>query len=113
MAEAYIRKEGSGRLQLSLETQKRVEQLFPPDDWDRVSLLLIEECGENLPLSEGRSDAFFERIRFAVLKLSYGEIAKLNKAIRLAQFDWRDLLVAAGFADDPQAHHSWLPDRTG
>jgi hypothetical protein len=101
------------KLGLSPETEKRVELLFPPTEWDRVRLILVEECGENLPLSKGKGDAFFERIRFAVLKLSGGEIAKLDKAIRLAKLDWRDLLVASEFAEDPQAHHSWLADRLG
>ena len=32
---------------------------------------------------------------------------KLYDAIALAQTDWRDLLVAAGFGDDVQAHKDW------
>jgi hypothetical protein len=41
-----------------------------------------------------------ERVRFAVLKLSGGDLEKLRKAIKLAQTDWRDLLMAAGFGHD-------------
>jgi hypothetical protein len=37
----------------------------------------------------------------AALQLSGGDRAKLDAAIQLAKTDWRDLLVAAGFADTP------------
>jgi hypothetical protein len=38
-----------------------------------------------------------------------GDIEKLECAITLAQKNWRDLLVAAGFANDPIAHKTWNP----
>ncbi|MDH3282227.1 MAG: hypothetical protein OEQ18_14015, partial [Gammaproteobacteria bacterium] len=50
-----------------------------------------------------------ERLRFAVLKLSEGEIDRLVQAIELAQVDWRDLLMAAGFGQDIEAHNQWNP----
>jgi len=34
---------------------------------------------------------------------------KLADAIRLANKDWRDLLVAAGFAESVDAHKDWKP----
>lgn len=33
----------------------------------------------------------------------------VSAAIALANLDWRDLLVAAGFADDIHAHARWRP----
>jgi hypothetical protein len=33
----------------------------------------------------------------------------LQRAIELAKADWRDLLVAAGFAEDIHAHEHWSP----
>ena len=39
--------------------------------------------------------------------LSEGRVDKLYDAIALAQTDWRDLLVSAGFAEDIQAHKDW------
>jgi len=51
-----------------------------------------------------------DRIRFAALKLSKGDLERLQEAVRLAKIDWRDLLVAAGFANDINIHQSWLPD---
>ncbi len=57
-----------------------------------------------------RADATsLERLRFAALKLGGGRLADLYDAVDLANTDWRDLLVAAGFAEDVEAHKSWFP----
>jgi hypothetical protein len=48
-----------------------------------------------------------ERIRFAVLKLGAGDIELFEKATLLAQKDWRDVLVSAGFGEDIESHRSW------
>jgi hypothetical protein len=50
-----------------------------------------------------------ERIRLAAVRLSGGRMAELEQAIELAQLDWRDLLVASGFADDAREHTRWTP----
>ncbi len=50
-----------------------------------------------------------ERIRFAVLKLSEGNMDKLIQAIELAQAGWRDVLMASGFGEDVEAHNRWSP----
>jgi hypothetical protein len=47
------------------------------------------------------------RVALAVLKISEGHGVKLNDAIRLAELDWRDVLMAAGFGEDLQAHTAW------
>jgi hypothetical protein len=76
-----------------------------------VRKLLLEECGNNLPF-RGKVDSLaMDRFRFAVLKLSGGDWAKLPKAIELAKQDWRGLLVIAGFGYDPRAHMPWLPGK--
>jgi len=51
-----------------------------------------------------------ERIRFAALKLSNGNVLKLLKAIDMARRDWRDLLMAADFGNDLNAHEKWAKD---
>jgi hypothetical protein len=94
---------------VSLETGRRIALLFPPEEHDLVRMVLVEECGNNLPFLDKLDDVQLERFRFAVLKLSEGNLVKFDRAIALAKVDWRDLLVAAGFADDPQAHKYWLP----
>ena len=95
---------------VSAETDRRIALLFPPEERDLVRMVLIEECGNNLPGLDKLDDAQLERFRFAVLKLSEGNLNKLDRAVSLAKEDWRDLLVAAGFGD-PKAHQLWLPSR--
>jgi hypothetical protein len=58
------------------------------------------------------SEAASERLQFAALKLSEGNLDKLDRAVALAKIDWRDLLMAAGFGEDIKAHLAWLPQRT-
>jgi hypothetical protein len=48
-----------------------------------------------------------------VLKLGKGFTAELARAIALARVDWRDVLVAAQFANDLHAHELWLHEQTG
>lgn len=72
--------------------------------------LLENECGSNLPFLEKYGPKELERFRFAALKLSAGQLDRLSEAFRLANHDWRDLLVAAGFADDIHAHEKWMPN---
>ena len=94
---------------LSAETLRRVDALFEVADRMAAAELLITDCADNLPLWVDATPSGLERVRFAVLKLSSGEIQKLRDAVRLAQVDWRDVLVAAGFARDPMAHQAWFP----
>jgi hypothetical protein len=57
----------------------------------------------------GPDPSGFDRIRFAVLKLSRGDLEQLGREIDGAHHDWRDTLVAAGFGDDIHAHLRWNP----
>jgi hypothetical protein len=95
--------------ELTARTQQHIATLFAPELQQQVSLLLIEQCGNNLPMLKSLDAKRLERYRFAALKLSQGSIDKLKEAIALARRDWRDLLVAAEFADDIHAHESWMP----
>lgn len=95
---------------LSAEARRRLEALFPETSRAAAATLLEERCGAALPLSRGVSSDSFDRIRFAVLKLSRGDLARLRLQVDAASRDWRDVLVAAGFADDIYAHRSWFPE---
>jgi len=97
---------------LSSETERRVILLFAPAHQEHARKILLEEWGNNLPLLKNLDAAAMDRFRFAALKLSCGNLDRLRDAVRLAKIDWRDLLVAAGFAEHVDAHASWLPDRT-
>lgn len=50
-----------------------------------------------------------DRVRIAALKLSNGSLEKLKEAIEMGNEDWRDLLYAAGFANDTKKHLRWIP----
>ena len=89
-------------------TWEKVRKLFPPDQHDAVARILETECGNNLPFLETKTPDELERVRFAALKLSEGNMEKLHRAVKLAKTDWRDLLVAAGFADSVHAHKHWV-----
>ena len=91
-------------------TLKRLEMLFSPADRELVSALLIEDCGAGLPFLEKADPIGLERVRFAVLKLSGGNFDAFQRALDLAKVDWRDVLVAAGFGSDLQAHKAWWPN---
>jgi hypothetical protein len=98
---------------LSSGTEERLAAVFPAAaDRDQARSLLEKECAEDLPLWSDASGKGLERVRFAVLKLSGGSLESLVEALRLARADWRDALVAAGFADDPDAHLAWRPGQT-
>ena len=95
---------------LSEETKRRVELLFRPEDQLQATGLLDLQCGYNLPGFKRASEHEFERIRFAALKLSDGDLSKLRRAVELAQLDFRDLLMAAGFGEIT-GYEKWLPEK--
>jgi len=97
--------------ELSEATREKVRQLFPAEQRDDVVRILEEECGESLPLMQGPEKLdLMERVRFAALKESGGKVNLLREAVHLAQIDWRDLLINAGFADSVDAHRHWTID---
>ena len=93
---------------LSESTWEKIRELFPKEQHDEVATILETECGNNLPFLERETAYGLERFRFAALKLSDGKMEKLVGAVKLAKSDWRDLLVAAGFAHSVEAHKQWL-----
>jgi len=108
----FSRKRVSGP-QLSPETVRRVDVLFPPENRERAKSLLYEQCGNNLPFQEKADMYQLERFRFAALKYSDGNLDLLESAVKLAQEDWRDLLMATDFARDVEAHRKWEPKPAG
>jgi len=94
---------------LSPETERRLDLIFRMQDRDEAVRLLIEECGNNLPFLQTLDEKGLERVRFAALKLSGGDLGRLREAVKLAKTDWRDLLMAAGFGEDVHEHERWMP----
>ena len=92
---------------LSPRTRQLVEKIFNPKQIAEVTQWLEDECGNNIPFCDKSDEYEMERIRFAVLKLSHGNIKKLLAAIDEACMDWRDLFMAADFGHDVKAHEQW------
>jgi hypothetical protein len=96
-------------LRLSDATTARLRALFSPAEQAAAIRLLEEDCGASLPFCEAATSESAERIRFAVLKLSRGDLGELRSSVEHARIDWRDVLVWAGFGDDVEAHRRWWP----
>jgi len=95
---------------LSPRTKKLVEKMFDEKDQTEASHWLETECGNNLSGCEASNAKQMERIRFAALKLSQGDLKKLLQAIDLARTDWRDLFMATDFGFDATAHENWAKE---
>jgi hypothetical protein len=96
---------------LTASVSQKIDALFPPESREAARRMIAERCGSDLPLSShmGPDPSGYDRIRFAVLKLSAGDLERLRREIEDAHLDWRDTLVAAGFGDDIGAHLKWNP----
>ena len=93
--------------ELSQDTKNLVHALFKSREALEVCGMLENECGTEALSCGGWTPAQLERIRFAVLRLVKDKTMSLESAINLAKTDWRDLLMAAGFGNDPNAHKTW------
>ena len=95
---------------LSPRTLQLVETFFSPKQVAEAVQWLEEECGNNIPSCNKHDEYQMERIRFAVIKLSRGNINKLLRAIDEARMDWRDLFMAADFGYAVNAHEKWAKE---
>jgi hypothetical protein len=84
--------------ELSPDTLRRLEILFTPGDRESAKALL-QQCES-------------ERLQFAALKVSDGNLAQLESAVKLGHIDFRDLLMAANFGE-VDAHRKWEPKPAG
>ncbi len=97
---------------LSPKTWKLVTRIFPGDP-ESAARILLEECGQNLPFCRGKDEYELERVRFAALKISEGDLARLRKAVEIAKRDWRDELMWAGFGESLSVHTEWAAEVLG
>ena len=98
-------------IELSEETKIRIVLLFSDSEQEAASDILLKECGDNIAGIEAAYTNLAERTRFAVLKLSEGDLLVLSQQVQEAGEDFRDVLVAAGFAESLKAHLDWVPAR--
>ena len=88
-----------------------IAALFSPDERTTIAEIIVEEC--NAERLHSSSPERLERIQLAILKLSNGEVDRFLAAAELARLDWRDVLVAAGFGNDLNAHLEWADNILG
>ena len=99
---------------LSERTEALLARVFPDaGPQARVREALLARCGRGVPFCDDGTPESMERIRFAVLKLSEGDLRKLEPAIALANKDWRDLFMNADFGHDVNAHQRWADSVLG
>jgi hypothetical protein len=95
----------------------RAQQLFAGNfalqDRAEGSLAFEQKCGNNLPFCNEHDEYHMERLRFAALKLSQGNIQNLRRAVEIACMGWRYLLMAVGLGHDVRAHEAWAKDTLG
>ncbi len=94
---------------LTPHVQKAIQILFRPEEQAQVAELLDRDCGAGLPLMGAGKEDEVERVQLAVLKCGKGILEGTLNAVVMAQKDWRDVLVGAGFGSDPTAHLRWDP----
>lgn len=92
---------------LSAKTKKAAEILLDDSLRERIEQRLIEETSLDVPMWDDCTPEGLERIRFAVLKLVARNPKNENIAFNHAKMDWRDLFVAAGFAQSATEHDRW------
>ncbi len=97
------------KVELSDKTRLFIAALFNEDDATKVETLLREQCANDIPGCSDWSQEDLERIWLSVLKISNGDMEKLHSAISLANTDYRDLFMSAGFGYDAEAHKKWRP----
>lgn len=96
---------------LGSHVARRVEELFAEQDVAEA-LRMLAACSDERGLAAELVRQGSDRIFCAMIRVSGGDLERLREhAIPLARRDFRDLLVAAGFADDVRAHASWTPRR--
>ena len=92
---------------LSRLTLAVITRLFAQPEQEAVRTMLTRDCGGGLPLTDRWGEPQFERLWLAVLQISGGDITRVRETIALAQVDWRDVLVGAGFGHSLEAHRRW------
>ncbi len=92
---------------LSEAAEQRLQLVFAPEERREARRMLEYECGAGIE-RWGDDPSAYDRLRFAAMKASFGRIEGLRRAIALAQTDWRDLFMEAGFGHDAREHERWL-----
>lgn len=76
--------------------QRRIRLDFPEPGSAQEILRLLAD----LQRTTGDDTLGSERVHAAIVLLAQGDIARFRHALAVSTHDWRDVLVAAGLADD-------------
>jgi len=82
-----------GEPAVSIRLERYVRERFDPEKAGDVLLQLValaDSSGRSLP----------ERVQAAAVLVADGDYEAFGEALALARIDWRDLLVAAGLAEE-------------
>lgn len=90
---------------LDMHTRVRLELLFQRADRPEAKRILLSWTDQRMRHNPQEA----QRVRFAALRVSGGDLRKLQQAIETANSDYRDLLLEAGFASDAELHQRWWP----
>jgi len=93
---------------ITKRTMKAIETLFSSEEQGIVKDELELNYFTNVAGCNGWSASQMERIWFAVLKSSNGQLSEFKTSIKLANTDFRDLLMIAEFGEDLEAHNKWF-----
>lgn len=89
--------------------EDRIASVFEEAQREDARTMIRERCGFGLPLMHTLDPQAYDRVRLAAIKLSGGTLEGLESVICNAQTDWRDVLMAADFGYNAEAHLNWAP----
>jgi hypothetical protein len=81
---------------LSPVVEAEIQDHFAPAD---VAAVRAQLDAAAIPLGSRAAPSERPRIQLAILKLARGDMTKFREAVRVAESDWRDVLVAAGLGN--------------
>ena len=95
-------------IMLSTRTNAVADVLFDEPMRSHVKRTLLDSVSENIPFCDDETPEGMDRIRFSIMKLTDENSDNFAMAVELAQTDWRDLFMAAGFGHDANEHNNWF-----
>jgi hypothetical protein len=90
-------------------TNELIQKTCPTSHQQAVGNLLSDQCSVSLP-GVGIPPEWIDvidRVQLATIRGSSWNIEKLKSNVSLANSDWRDVLMAAGFGENLTAHTLW------
>jgi len=93
-------------------TQALIDSVCPAPQRAAVANLLSQRCAGNLPGVGTTPDwqALIDRVQLATLRGSDWDLSRITRAVELANTDWRDVLMGAGFGHSLRTHVQWQAD---